>query len=138
MLMANFLIFVSLIYSIQAFSQNVEQKALTFLCENISGKTFINSKGSFVFNKDSCSIWYSPIIQGTNSKLSLVKATSINEENFYKIIHPFNDVYIITCPLLYSDSSLYVPFDVKTNYNIHNRLKVYFKNNEPFNILNDN
>ena len=102
-----------------SFGQSIEQKALNYLRQNINGLTIKYQLGTFKFNSDSNSVWYSPKIVGDTKKLNLTKSIKASEDNFYKTIHDKKDIFIQTNKSVKVDNEYSVQFNIKTNYNIN-------------------
>ena len=132
------------------FGQKVEQKALTFLVNQINGLKFKYSNGSFIMSKDSSRIWYYPYlmniaedkisgerryVQDSKSKLHINKGIRSNEDKFYKVVHSEKDIFIITIKALATNQNQSVNFVIMTKYAVENWYTVMFKDNVPFTLL---
>lgn len=113
------------------FAQTNEQKALTYLAENIYGQELRNSEESFIVTRDSLRIWFYPLVYETKSKIKLKNGIRSSEDKFYKIIHTNKDIFVITKKAITEDGVIYVPFEITTLYGLHYKYRVTFNSDKP-------
>jgi hypothetical protein len=112
------------------FGQTAEQKALTYLANNIYGQKLWSSNGIFVVTKDSTRIWYYPSVLDTKSKLRVNNVIQSSEDKFYKIVHSDKDIFVKTKMASSTEQGLSVPFEVITKYGNSFHYTVTFENNK--------
>jgi hypothetical protein len=129
------LLLVLLLMGKTSLGQSIEQKAFSFLAENIYGQTLRNSNEQFVLTKDSTQIWYYPHVVESKIKLKLKNGVVSSEDHFYKIVHSDKDIFVRTKKASTENGVMIVLFDITTRYGVHHQYKVKFEKNVPYQLI---